>query len=112
MVNQALIAIVNSVLGSSKSTSKGNHAYHCPFCKHHKPKLEINFTENSKGDNPWHCWACDKRGKKLVQLFKVLDTPKEKIMELKSYIQTDVKDDITITSDKVHLPKEFISLVP
>lgn len=111
MVNQALIAIVNSVLGSSKSTSNGNYAYHCPFCKHHKPKLEINFTENSKGDNPWHCWACDKRGKKLVQLFKVLDTPKEKIMELKSYIQTDVKDDITITSDKVHLPKEFISLV-
>ena len=52
MVNQLLINVVNSVLGIGKQTSKGNHAYHCPFCNHHKPKLEINFTESDKGDNP------------------------------------------------------------
>lgn len=111
MVNQALIAIVNSVLGSGKSTSKGNYAYHCPFCKHHKPKLEVNFTQNKEGVNPWHCWTCDMRGKKLVQLFKALDTPKEKIMELKSYLKVDVQDTIPTTTDKVRLPKEFIPLV-
>jgi len=111
MVNQALVAIVNSVLGSGKATSKGNHAYHCPFCKHHKPKLEINFTENKEGNNPWQCWVCSKRGKKLTQLFKALDTPKEKIMELKSYIKIDVQDTTPITTDKVRLPKEFISLI-
>ena len=43
MVNQALVATINSVLGTGKSTSKGNFAYHCPFCNHHKPKLEVNF---------------------------------------------------------------------
>lgn len=111
MVNQALIAIVNSVLGSGKSTSKGNYAYHCPFCKHHKPKLEVNFTQNKEGVNPWHCWTCDMRGKKLVQLFKALDTPKEKIMELKSYLKVDVQDTTPTTTDKVRLPKEFIPLV-
>jgi DNA primase len=111
MINQALVAIINSVLGSGKATSKGNHAYYCPFCKHHKPKLEVNFTENKEGINPWHCWACDKRGKKLVQLLKSLDTPKEKIMELKSYLKIDTQDITSVSTDEVHLPKEFISLI-
>jgi hypothetical protein len=44
MVNQALLSTINSVLGVGKKTSKGNYAYHCPFCNHHKPKLEINLT--------------------------------------------------------------------
>ncbi len=62
MVNQALVATINSVLGTGKSTSKGNFAYHCPFCNHHKPKLEVNLSENEKGEHPWHCWVCDKIG--------------------------------------------------
>jgi hypothetical protein len=66
MVNQALVATLNSVLGNGKKTSKGNFAYHCPFCNHHKPKLEVNLTESEKGEHPWHCWVCDKRGKSLV----------------------------------------------
>jgi len=111
MVNQALVTIMNSVLGSGKSTSKGNYAYPCPFCKHHKPKLEINFTKNKEGVNPWHCWSCDKRGKKLAQLLKLLDTPKEKIAELKSYLKVDVHDITPTVTDKVHLPKEFKSLL-
>ena len=48
MLNQPLIALVNSVLGTGKPTARGNYAYSCPFCNHHKPKLEINFTENQK----------------------------------------------------------------
>lgn len=111
MINQALVAIINSILGSGKSTSKGNYAYSCPFCKHHKPKLEINFTENSEGINQWHCWACDKKGKKLTQLLKAIDTPKEKIAELKPYIKVSNQDGVSISIDKVHLPKEFISLL-
>ena len=42
MDNSALIYLVDSVLGHGKSSSKGNKAYHCPECKHHKLKLEIN----------------------------------------------------------------------
>ena len=79
MINQTLVALTNSVLGTSKSTSRGNYAYHCPLCNHHKPKLEINFTENIKGENQWHCWVCDKKGKKLYQLFKAVETSPEKM---------------------------------
>jgi len=46
MVNQLLVTLVNSVLGSGKATARNNYAYHCPFCHHHKPKMEVNLTEN------------------------------------------------------------------
>ena len=111
MVNQSLIAITNSVLGTGKATARNNYAYMCPFCKHHKPKLEINFTENTKGENPWHCWSCDKKGKKLVQIFKAIDAPKEKMLELKPFLKAEIGDITTYASEKLHLPKEFISLL-
>ena len=69
MVNNLLVNIVNSVLGVGKPTARGNQAYHCPFCHHTKPKLEINFDDAVKG-NPWHCWVCNKKGTNLVTLFK------------------------------------------
>ena len=36
-----------------KSTARNNYAYHCPFCHHVKPKLEVNLTENKEGKNPY-----------------------------------------------------------
>jgi hypothetical protein len=107
MLNQTLIVLVNSVLGTGKSTSKGNYAYSCPFCKHHKPKLEINFTENEKGENPWHCWACDRRGKKIYQIFKSIGTPTEINNELNSLVKSGFVEKQIIIEEKVTLPKEF-----
>ena len=107
MINQSLVALTNSVLGFGKQTARGNYAYHCPLCKHHKPKLEVNMSENSKGENPWHCWVCDKKGKKLYQLFKAVEVPPETMAELKAIVkyvgpETDVQVETKIT-----LPKEF-----
>ena len=48
MVNELLINLVNSVLGQGKRTARGNQAHTCPYCNHHKPKLEINFTQQKK----------------------------------------------------------------
>ena len=110
MVNQALVATINSVLGTGKSTSKGNFAYHCPFCNHHKPKLEVNLSENEKGEHPWHCWVCDKRGKSLVKLFKLIETTTEKINELKSLVKYTSGVETVVVDKKVELPKEFKSL--
>ena len=73
MINELLVNLVNSVLGTGKRTARGNQAYHCPFCNHHKPKLEVNFSENKKGYNPWHCWVCGKKGTRISTLFKQLD---------------------------------------
>ncbi len=111
MVNQALVATINSVLGTGKSTSKGNFAYHCPFCNHHKPKLEINLSENEKGEHPWHCWVCDKRGSSIPKLFKLIEAPKEKINEARALSKFNSgKLEITEVTKRVELPGEFISL--
>lgn len=111
MVNQALLSTINSVLGVGKKTSKGNYAYHCPFCNHHKPKLEINLTENDKGEYKWHCWVCDKKGSSIPKLFKLVEAPKEKIIEARTLSKFNSgKLEITETTKIVELPKEFISL--
>ena len=108
MINQALVATLNSVLGTGKSTARGNFAYHCPFCNHHKPKLEVNLTENPKGEHPWNCWVCNKKGKKLSNLLKAIDAPADKIKEAKSLEKfTSGNFEITVTEKKVELPKEF-----
>jgi len=110
MVNQLLVTLANSVLGSGKQTARGNIAYTCPHCQHHKPKLEINFTENKKGHNPWHCWVCDKRGKSIIPLLRKANASPDKI----DYALTLVKDvnysynDVAVAT--LTLPDEFISL--
>jgi len=107
MINELLVNLVDSVLGTGKRTARGNQAYHCPFCNHHKPKLEINFTENKKGDNPWNCWVCGKKGKKLLTLFKQLEASPEIISQLKPLIKSGNSVEEIIISNLVELPKEF-----
>ena len=107
MLNQPLIALANSVLGTGKQTARGNFAYHCPFCNHHKPKLEINFTENKKGENPWHCWVCDKRGKRLAQIFKQISASPKAMEELRALVKTETAEKEVVVSEAVNLPKEF-----
>lgn len=108
-----LLGLVETVLDKGKHTSRGNYAFHCPFCHHHKPKLEINLETNSKGENTWHCWTCDSKGKSIYSLFKRLDVSKDKLEQLKSHIkyiptgrEGDIKEEF-----KIELPKEFKSLI-
>ena len=110
MVNQLLVTLVNSVLGSGKATARNNYAYHCPFCHHHKPKLEVNLTENREGKNPWHCWACDARGTTIYNLFKQLKVDSSKYGELSSLVKTSKSIKETKVVNSVSLPNEYISL--
>ena len=110
MVNQLLVTLVNSVLGTGKQTARGNVAYTCPHCNHHKPKLEVNFTENKEGNNPWHCWVCNKKGKSILQLLRKAGASQDKIAEAKTY----VKDVTYVSAEKsvsiLKLPAEYVRL--
>ena len=101
MVNELLVSLVNSVLGIGKRTSKGNQSYNCPFCNHHKPKLEINFTDNKNGDNPWHCWACDKKGRKLRSLFKQIKAGPEHFSQLSKLVKSGYEVKEIQTEEKI-----------
>jgi len=78
-----IIQILERVLGQSTPKSKGNHSFNCPFCKHHKQKLEIHpETQN------WHCWVCGTKGKSLFTLLKRLDVKPYILTELSAAIPT------------------------
>ena len=111
MINELLVNLVNSVLGIGKKTARGNQAYSCPFCHHHKPKLEINFTENKKGFNPWHCWVCGKKGKTIKVLFNQVKASPDKFLELSKLVKTEDVVEETISSTQVELPKEYKSIL-
>lgn len=112
MVNELLVSLVNSILGPGKRTSKGNHSYNCPFCNHHKPKLEVNFTDNKEGNNPWHCWSCDKKGRKLRSLLKQLKATSEHFTQLSKLVKSGYEVlDVEIEETILELPKEYKNLI-
>ncbi len=93
----------------SHLTLKGNElAFYCPFCNHHKPKLQVN-TETQK----WHCWTCNSGGKKLTSLLKKLDVDRKTISIIREiYGDNNYNPQLEDADTKVFisLPKEFISL--
>jgi len=112
MVNELLVNLVNGVLGTGKRTARGNQSYTCPFCHHHKPKLEVNFTENKEGVNQWACWACGKKGKTIRSLFKQVQVDASYFQELSKLVKNVSRDDIgEIKHAILELPKEFKSFI-
>ena len=107
MENLVLLNLLESILGKSKPTSKGNHSFHCPFCNHHKPKLEINLQTNEKKENPWHCWVCNTKGKTIKTLFKALKISGSKSEQLDTIIIPGKREEVVY--NQVQLPNEFIS---
>jgi len=103
-----VVSTLTGVLGSHL-TLKGNElAFYCPFCNHHKPKLQVN-TETQK----WHCWTCNSGGKKLTSLLKRLDVDRKTISIIREiYGDSQYNPQLEDADTKVFisLPKEFISL--
>ena len=103
-----VITTLHNVLGSCATLKHNELAFYCPFCNHHKQKLQVN-TETQK----WHCWNCNSGGKKLSSLLWKLDVDQQTIKMIKSiYGDTDYNPKTSYNDAKVfiHLPKEFISL--
>lgn len=112
MENQALLILLESILGKGHHTSKGNVAFHCPFCNHHKRKLEVQLDNNEKNENPWHCWTCpptnNSKGKTIKSLLKKLEAPDDKVKELNLIIKPGKAKQVI--EQTIKLPEEFIPL--
>jgi DNA primase len=108
MVNELLVNLVNSVLGTGKRTARGNQSYHCPKCNHHKPKLEINFDETSPHYQYFACWVCGFKGKSLLKLFKQINVSREKLIQLRPFSINKQNFNVDYKEVKqVALPKEY-----
>ena len=95
----SLIALLESVLNKGKTTSNDNIAFNCPFCNHHKKKLEVNIVNQH-----WHCWVCNAAGRKLAVLFRKLNVQREKISKLVGLL-----DDVEYKPSKTTLLRVYKS---
>lgn len=105
-----LLGSIENILGKSQKRARDNYAFHCPFCNHRKPKLEINMVTNEEGKNFWECWVCKSRGQSIYSLVKQLKLPKNEAQEVLKYVKKGIKYEYK-NDDVVELPKEFQSLV-
>lgn len=103
-----VLGLLETVLGKGKgSKTTMDYAFYCPVCKHHNPKLIVNIRSGQ-----YNCWTCHPatKGKTPVSLFKKIDAPTDKILEMKNYFHNDNTKIDTTKPNKVTLPEEFIPL--
>ena len=101
-----LLGSIENILGKSHKRARENHAFHCPFCNHRKPKLEINMATTEEGKNFWECWVCQTRGQTIRSLLKQLNTPREQAQEILKYLPKGTTIEYKQLSI-VELPKEY-----
>ena len=101
MYKYELNTLLEKVLGTSYQMKNGESAFHCPFCNHHKKKLQVNL-ETQK----WHCWVCNKGGHKIGILLRKINAPKEIISD----ILTILREYITVADEKNQVKEGSISL--
>jgi DNA primase len=99
-----LLNILEKILGPSNQLKNEEAVFHCPFCSHHKKKMQVSLNTNR-----WHCWVCGKGGRRIITLLTKVSAPKELIKEV--LILT--KDYSSYNTDKdetkylISLPSEF-----
>lgn len=108
-MHNKVIEFLNGILGHSIPKSKGNYAYKCPFCNHHKHKLEVHPEKGA-----WQCWVCETKGKTLFSLLRKLGKGKEYTSRLNELLpkENKIKNWKAINSKSkensfINLPKEY-----
>ena len=102
-----IISILPATLGHGSSLQGSEQEHYCPFCHHHKKKLQVNLDTQQ-----WHCWVCDSKGKRIYSLLRKLQVDSHKLKKVleiygDDYIVTNGNDDEQID---LRLPSEFVSL--
>lgn len=72
--------VLNKYLGECTQKKDSNYAFHCPFCNHHKQKLEVDLDTGL-----WNCWVCHTKGKGISYLLKKMRAGKDDIHKIKTY---------------------------
>jgi DNA primase len=101
-----IITILDTALGVGSSLKGNEQAHHCPFCNHHKKKLQVNLDTQR-----WHCWVCDSKGRSIAGLLRKLNVDVRDLSKVKDIYgdepEYDPKEEFVV---KLQLPKEFKQL--
>jgi len=99
-----VINVLDGALGVGTSMKGNEQAHHCPFCHHHKKKLQVNLETQY-----WHCWVCDSKGRSIQSLLRKLNVDRSEVSKIVGiygeYIPA--KGEETEEVVKLKLPKEF-----
>jgi DNA primase len=107
----AVINVLDDLLGVGSSLKGNEQSHHCPFCHHHKKKLQVNLDTQK-----FHCWVCDAKGRSIYSLVRKLNPTQSHITIIKriygddsyEYTNTDESDSVI----ELKLPTEFKKLLP
>ena len=102
-----VINVLDSALGVGTSMKGNEQAHHCPFCHHHKKKLQINLDSQY-----WHCWVCDSKGRSIQSLLYKLNLDRNEISKIHSIYgeYKPKRNEKEVERIILRLPKEFKSL--
>ena len=106
---QTVIQILDDVLGIGSSLKNNERAHHCPFCHHHKKKLQVNLETQQ-----FHCWVCDSKGKRIQSLLRKLHVDSHKLKKIYEIYGDDYVTYTPSSDDEkieLRLPNEFESLL-
>jgi|TARA_R100000081_G_C4806689_1_gene168051 DNA primase len=96
--------VLQSILGRGKTMSNNEIAFQCPFCHHHKKKLQVN-TESQK----WQCWVCGAKGRSIYALAKKAGADQHILQKVGDLVGKPKRSITEKAYDILSLPKEFIS---
>ena len=96
--------IIDEHLGSSMQHKKsGEISYYCPFCNHHKRKLQVNVNTQK-----WHCWTCDSKGQTITSLLKKSNAPNQSYQRIKEiYGDNNFSSKNNFSREIVGLPEHY-----
>jgi DNA primase len=101
-----VISILDTTLGVGSSLKGNEQQHHCPFCHHHKKKLQVNLDTQQ-----WHCWVCNSKGRSISSLLRKLNVDKRDLDRLhKIYGDEPAYSPTEEYVIKLQLPKEFKQL--
>jgi len=101
-----VISILDTTLGVGSSLKGNEQQHHCPFCHHHKKKLQVNLDTQQ-----WHCWVCNSKGRSIASLLRKLNVDKRDLDRLhKIYGDEPAYSPTEEYVIKLQLPKEFKQL--
>lgn len=103
------LKLLGELFGPGRHTTGENYIFHCPVCKHRKPKLEIDIDSKK-----WHCWVCSRGGRSVYSLLKYINAAEDIFIKFSEFLSKTTRRtglDVKIAPPElVHLPKEFIPL--
>jgi hypothetical protein len=103
-----VINVLDTTLGVGTSLKGNEQAHHCPFCHHHKKKLQVNLETQY-----WHCWVCNSKGRSIHSLLKRLHVDYSQlniIIGIYGDQPTSTKREVE-EKVQLRLPAEFKSLL-